>query len=133
MHLHCIFTQPKSHPAPEGCLSAGEYTYEIFIEPVKSRKELADFVFRHSNIVVCEFEKYTLEEWEKPISLIKSKYKIINKNGRCDVKFENEKTARTRLYYRKPWSFYLERAAKHAEKCQQKSGTHTESWYGFLQ
>lgn len=126
------FKQPKGHPEPNGKLLKGEYSYSVYIKTVSDEDELYSFVKAYSGIDVCRFEKYTLEEWEKPVALFDDKYSLNNINGRCDVEFENSKAARTKLFFRKPWSYYLENAAKYVGKCQQKSGTHTESWYGYF-
>ena len=127
-----IFKQPDGHPKPNGTLLKGEHCYSIYIKTVANEEELYSFAEAYSGIKVCRFEKYTLEQWEKPKPLFDEEYNLINTNGRCVVEFQNSNAARTRLFYRRAWSYYLECAAKHAGKCQQKSGSHTESWYGYF-
>lgn len=126
------FKQPAGHPEPCNKLARGEHEYTVYLKILNKEAELDEFVKDYSDIEICRFEKYTLEEWEAPAPLFNEKYELVNKNGRCDVKFDKENTARTRLYIRKPWSYYLECAAKHVQNCQQKSGSHTESWYGYF-
>lgn len=124
--------QPVGHPEPCGLMKKGEYVFSVYLKFIENDDELYSFVKEYSDIDVYRFEKYTLEQWEKPVPLFNQKFDIKNNNGRCDVICDNAKAARTRLFYRKEWSCYLKCAAEHADRCQQKSGSHTESWYGFF-
>lgn len=126
------FKQPEGHPKPCSVIPEGQCEYCVYIGSVSSRDELYSFVKANSGIEVCRFEKYTLEEWETPQPMFSGEYTLDNINGRCDVVFKNPKAARARLFFRREWSYYLKCAAEFAEKCQQKSGTHTESWYGYF-
>lgn len=126
------FRQPERHPQPKGVLEAGTHEYRVFLKSVSSDAEVYDFAEQYANIKVYRFDKYTLEEWEKPAPLFDENYHLRNDNGRCIVDVDCENAAETRLYFRKPWSYYLKCAALHAATCQQKSGTHTESWYGYF-
>lgn len=126
------FPQPKRHPQAKNVLKAGEHTYRVFLGFVPAEDDVYDFVQQYACIKICRFGKYTLEEWEKPAPLFHGDYRLENTNGRCVVEFEDENAAQSRLYFRKPWSYYLKCAAQFAAGCQQKSGTHTESWYGYF-
>lgn len=126
------FRQPDRHPSPKGELEPGRYEFKVYFKFVESDEEVYDFARQYAGIKVCRFEKYTLEEFEKPSPLFDEAYTLENRNGRCIARIDCENAAQTRLYIRKPWSYYLKCAALSASKCQQKSGTHTESWYGYF-
>lgn len=126
------FRQPARHPQPKGVLEPGEYEINVYFTFVESDDDVYEFAQRRAGIKVFRFEKYTLEEFEKPAPLFSGRYNLKNSSGRCIVDFGCKNAAETRLYIRKPWSYYLKCAALSAAECQQKSGTHTESWYGYF-
>lgn len=126
------FRQPGRHPKPNGALPAGKYAFKVYFKFVQNEDEVYAFAQQKAGIRICRFEKYTIEEFEQPVPLFTESFSLKNKNGRCIAELESENAAETRLYIRKPWSYYLKCAAQSASKCQQKSGTHTESWYGYF-
>lgn len=131
---------PPRHPQSPKKLSAGDVlSYDVYFQPVENRDALYSFIKNYAGITVPNFLKYTLEAGEKPVLLTKCGEDYEQKLESIDTQRSDSRIfisapshAETELYVRKDWFYYLDCARKSAQVCQQKPGTHTESWYGFF-
>jgi len=122
--------QPLRHPKSNICIKA-DYPmhFDIFYTFVSNEAELFDFVEKYAGIHIPQVNKFTLEKGEQLIIDNKS-YEMELSEGINFIQNENDSELTT--FVRKDWFYYLDCAQKHAYKCQQKPGTHCESWYGFF-
>ncbi len=103
--------------------------FHIFYTFVSNEAELFDFVEKYACIHIPQVNKFTLEKGEKLIIDNKPYEKELSEG----VNFiQDEKNSELTAFVRKDWFYYLDCAQKYAYKCQQKPGTHCESWYGFF-
>lgn len=122
--------QPSRHP--ENTLDhipCEPLKYELFYSFISNESELLDFVEKYTHIHIPKADKFTLEKEEKLI--IDGKEYGEKLNDGLNV-LDNPNNAQLSVFVRKDWFYYLERAAENARVCQQKPGTHCESWYGFF-
>lgn len=120
------YKNPERHPESEKFVrEQKEYTF--YYSYVKNFNGLSDFVKKYAGIILPRIEKYTFEPWESA-EISGKKFEL--ESGYNLFDFEN--TAQIGLYKRKEWFYYIECAAKNAEKCQQKGGSHCEAWYGYF-
>ena len=123
------YPQPERHPqSPEG-VGCEPICAEIYYFLPQNEEEMYSFVEKYSGIKVPRTNKYTLEDgeslyvdgklFEGPLT---DGVNIIETSGNAELS----------VYVRKNWFYYLDCARKSAEICQQKPGTHTESWYGYF-
>lgn len=121
---------PKRHSQCNSFEKGKTYTYKLYFAVVNDYFELKKFILDYANIKLLQLEKYTLEPHEindgtyKSLGVDNADYGIhhIEKQGCSAVSY----------YVRRDWLYYLERANESAKVCQQKAGTHAESWYGFF-
>ena len=121
--------QPKRHPDSPSGVGVKPLGIELYISSPKTETDLYAFIEKYAGIHVPEVSKYTLESGERPI------IDGVEWDGKLNdgINFlQNDHTAEVALYVRKDWFYYLDCARKSAEVCQQKPGTHCESWYGFF-
>ena len=138
--------QPDHHPTPR-VLKAGEMKTVTFnFKILDSLDELAGFVNETTGAPDIELSKYTVEENELPKIKAQSDISVTTEDGKtvdslkrpleCGrylVSAKNgSKFSQTSFYVRKPWSWYLEKAAVSAVTAPQKASTHMESWLGFF-
>lgn len=135
-----VSKQPQRHPTSPKMLSKGDQlSYDFYFKVVKHREALFDFVQSYAKITVPTFFKHTLEVNEKPVLLTNCGEAFSKKVGELQTNEQDARLficqdgiAQTELYVRKDWFYYLDCARKSAEICQQKPGTHAESWYGYF-
>lgn len=122
--------QPLRHPKSDMCIKSDcSMHFDIFYTFVSNEAELFDFVEKYAGIHIPQVNKFTLEKGEQLIIDNKS-YEIELSEG---INFiQNENNSELTAFVRKDWFYYLDCAQKYAYKCQQKPGTHCESWYGFF-
>ena len=138
--------QPDHHPTPR-VLKAGEMKTATFnFKMLKSLDELAGFVKDTTGAPIIELLKYTVEENELPNIKAQEDFSVTTEDGKavdslkkpleCGRYFvsskNGSKVSQTSVYVRKPWSWYLEKAAVSAVTAPQKASTHMESWLGFF-
>lgn len=139
--------QPARHPEGLCVLHAGEEKkVTFFIKLLGSTNEVADFTKRYTSAPFVELKHYTVEIGQKAEVLSDGEIKITAPDGStlqngCTVSraglykveaTKNGKCSEASLYVRRPYSFYLEKAAAAALEAPQKASTHAESWYGFF-
>lgn len=125
-----IQKQPKRHPANTlQEIPAHSIHYDIYYHFVTSDDELRRFIERYAHIHIPTVNKFTLEPGEELV-IDQAVYTDELKNG-LNV-FQKKDCAELAVYVRKDWFYYLDCAQKSAQKCQQKPGTHCESWYGYF-
>ena len=121
--------QPPRHPKSPEFIDSKESSYEIYFKRLSSVESLRPFVKKYAGIDIPETTKYTLENGEK-LFIDGKEYQNELKDGVNYIDLPS--SAQMSVYVRKDWFYYLDAARKSAEKCQQKPGTHTESWYGYF-
>lgn len=125
-----LYPQPERHiKSPKKWEAGKTYEFSIYFGVVENKKELYDFVEKYSDIKICALEKYTVEKNEPVYFENGEKATVDSLDYGRHIICED---AQSSVYVRKDWFFYLDQARKSAEKCQQKPGTHCESWYGFF-
>ena len=129
IELFNIHKQPSRH-----CLGAREikkndkYNVDIFYKLVDSVQLGYEFISDKTGIKFDLPSRYLLEPNEK--FSYKGEDRSIEDFGRHIISGDGD--AETSVYVRRDWFYYLEQASRSAEKCQQKPGTHVESWYGYF-
>lgn len=111
--------QPERHPVKTAFEKGEKAHYDLYFAIVADRRELYSFVNKYAGIEIPYTELFVLEKDKTPLPY-----------GRNII--SGKDCAETSVYVRKDWFYYLDAARKDAEICQQKPGTHTESWYGFF-
>lgn len=123
------YPQPKRHPSSPTALSPDPLEIKLYYSCPETEEELYSFIKEYSGIKVPQLNKYTLEPGEKLI-IDGKEYKGKLKDG---INFIDRKdSAELSVFVRKDWFYYLDCARRSAEVCQQKIGTHCESWYGYF-
>ena len=120
---------PKRHPKSRKTLNETPIKIELYFATPKTEQEMYEFIKEYAHIHVPQASKYTLELGES-LYIDGSEWKEKLLEGVNYIKEEH--AAEVSVYVRKPWFYYLDAARKSAEQCQQKPGTHCESWYGFF-
>ena len=122
--------QPERHPENSICeISQEPLKYELYYSHIPDEKSLFEFVYKYTGIHVPSVNKFTLEQGEK----LYIDTKEYNGNLSEGINFINiPGNAELSVYVRKDWFYYIYCAQKSALKCQQKPGTHCESWYGYF-
>lgn len=122
--------QPKRHPENSICeISEEPLKYEIYYSYVPDETYFSEFVYKYAGVHIPTVNKYTLEKGEK-LFIDTKEYESELLDG---LNFLNTPgNAELSVYVRKDWFYYLNCAQKKALKCQQKPGTHCESWYGYF-
>lgn len=141
--MNNIKTPSRHKSSPKVFKANTTYEYKVFLKLVRDKAELYKFVKECANITVNMPEKLTFEIGE-PINYRYNtgEYSITDSYGKsyntpCDLPHGRyiltaPQMAETRIFIRKDWHYYLDCARRSAETCQQKIGTHTESWYGYF-
>lgn len=122
--------QPSRHPQSDMCIKADcPLHFDIFYTFVSNEAELFSFVEKYAGIHIPQVNKFTLEKGEQLVI----DNKPYEKEFAEGIHFiQNENNGELTAFVRKDWFYYLDCAQKYAHKCQQKPGTHCESWYGFF-
>lgn len=120
---------PERHPKSRKTLNETPIKIELYFATPKTEQEMYDFIEEYAHIHVPQVSKHTLETSET-LYIDGSEWKEKLLEGINYIKKDH--TAEVSVYVRKPWFYYLDAARKSAECCQQKPGTHCESWYGFF-
>jgi len=123
------YPQPERHPISSDILNEEPINIELYFKECDSEEEMYSFIEKYANIKVPQLNKFTLELGEN-LYIGGEKYNDKLKEGINTVSYGN--LAETSVFVRKSWFYYLDCARKSAEICQQKPGTHCESWYGYF-
>lgn len=119
------FRQPERHPDnPDGDISCTLYYF--FPE---NEEELKTLTEKYSGIRIPEINRFTLLPGET-LYVDGKPYDKPLKKGINLLSFD--KSAEVRVYVRDSWFRYLKAGAEAAERCQQKPGSHCESYYGLF-
>lgn len=139
-------TQPHHHPLANVLKSGQTKSVKIYFKLINSFDEFDLFVNKITGAPLIKPFKLTIEKNE--ISNVESTANFVVKTEE-NVEVDNnnfssacgryiltatkgEKVSQTSVYVRKPWSWYLEKAAVNAVNAPQKASTHMESWLGFF-
>lgn len=120
---------PERHPQSPEFIDETPMNFEIYYSNIISADKLNSFVKKYCGIKIPYVNKFTLEKNE-PLILNNKNYENELCEGVNIIKTDNY--AELSVFVRKKWFYYLDCARKSAEKCQQKPGSHTESWYGYF-
>lgn len=124
-----INKQPERHIKSPITLKKGEkHTYKIFYKLTDSIDECIDFISKYANITITYPTKFLVEKGEK--FDFNGNSLSFDECGRHII--SDDSVAETSVYVREDWIYYLEKGFEKAMKCQQKAGTHAESWYGYF-
>ena len=123
------YPQPERHPISSDELNEKPINIELYFKECDSEEEMYEFIEKYSNIKVPTVNRFTLQKGEN-LYINGEKYKGELKEGINTVSVGN--MAETSVFVRRDWFYYLDCARKSAEICQQKPGTHCESWYGYF-
>jgi len=123
------YPQPERHPASRDYLDNEPINIELYFKECSSENEMYSFIEEYSGIKVPSVNKFTLKMGES-LYIDGKKYNGELKDGLNTV--SDSDMAETTVFVRKDWFYYLDCARKSAEICQQKPGTHCESWYGYF-
>ena len=124
-----IYPQPERHPISSDTLNDKPIKIELYFKECDSEKDMYSFIKEYANIKVPMVNRFTLQKGEN-LYIDGEKYKGELKEGVNKV--AQSYMAETSVFVRKDWFYYLDCARKSAEICQQKPGTHCESWYGYF-
>lgn len=124
-----INKQPKRHIISDNKITKNGINIKLFYKYVSDKKELFEFIKNYSNIYIPKISKFTLEK-DEPLFIDDKKYDKDLKIGLNTIELSNN--AQINVYVRKNWFYYLDAARKSAETCQQKAGSHCESYYGYF-
>jgi len=123
------YPQPERHPISQDSLNEEPINIELYFKECDSEEEMYSFIEKYANIKIPHINKFTLEQ-DETLCIDNEKYNGSLKEGINTV--SNGNLAETSVFVRKDWFYYLDCARKSAEICQQKPGTHCESWYGYF-
>ena len=123
------YENPERHPKSRQTLDANPIKIELYFTCPETENDMYEFIEKYANIHVPLVSKYTLETGET-LYIDGNEWKEKLQEGRNLIQEEN--AAEVSVYVRKDWFYYLDAARRSAEVCQQKAGTHCESWYGFF-
>ena len=123
------YPQPQRHPrSPEG-VGSEPIVAEIYYYLPENAREMYSFIEKYSGIRVPSLSKYTIQQGE-PLYMDGKLFDGELEDGVNYVGGEGD--AQTSVFVRRDWFYYLDCARRSAEICQQKPGTHAESWYGYF-
>lgn len=146
---------PERHPQAMNLLEEGqECVMRLYLFPVSEETEVAKLAARFAEAPWIEAEQYTVSMDDKIVIRTNGDVEVLDPDGMlCKVSNDNEneyiwkaekygvytviankngRCSETKIYVRKKWSFYLDRARETLKQVQQKPSTHAETWYGFF-
>lgn len=123
------YKNPERHPESPTLLDSNPINFELYYAMPETYDELCKFISKYAEIHIPTINKFTLEQGEK-LYINSKPFEQKLADGLNKISLDS--FAETCVYVRKNWDYYLECAANSALKCQQKPGTHCESWYGFF-
>jgi hypothetical protein len=123
------YKNPERHTKSRKVLNESPICMELYFACPQTEADMYKFIEKYAHIYVPKVSKYTLEHAERLI-IDGRKWDGELKDGINFIK--SEEAAEVSVYVRRDWFYYLNAARKSAEVCQQKPGTHCESWYGFF-
>ena len=122
--------QPPRHPRVSFAVTDEPINAELFLSFVEGEAALYTFVQKYAHIHVPTVSRLTLAP-DEPMLVDGREYTEELPFGQTVLKLPDG-YAEVRVARRREWEYYLECAARSAEKCQQKPGTHCEAWYGWF-
>ena len=123
------YPQPERHQISRKELNIEPIKIDLYFKECNSEEEMYSFIEKYSGIRVPNVNRFTLQKGES-LYIDDKNYSGELKDGLNIVSESN--MAETTVFVRKDWFYYLDCARKSAEICQQKPGTHCESWYGYF-
>jgi len=123
------YPQPERHPKSPLGISAEPICAELYYFCPENESTMYSLIEKYSGIKVPIANKYTLEP-EEALYINGNRFDGKLKDG--INKIDTNDGAELSVFVRKDWFYYLDCARKSAEICQQKPGTHCESWYGYF-
>lgn len=123
------YPQPARHPESPKCVTAEPIVVDLYYACPENEDAMYSFIERYAHLHVPKANKYTLEPGEKLLVDGKA-YEGTLHDGVNHI--QGSGAAELSVYVRRNWFYYLDCARRSAEVCQQKPGTHTESWYGYF-
>jgi len=123
------YENPQRHPGSRETLDTEPVCIELYFACPKTEEDMYQFIEKYAHIKVPKVSKHTLEPGER-VWIDGEEWNGELKDGLNYIRRED--SAEVTVFQRKDWFYYLDCARKSAEKCQQKPGTHCESWYGFF-
>ena len=131
-----------------------ECVMRLYLFPVSEETEVAKVAAELTKAPWIEAEQYTVAAGEQIVIRTNGNVEVKDPEGvTCDVsnKRENEyicqaekygiytaiankngRSSEIKVYVRRNWSFYLDKARDTLKTFQQKPSTHAETWYGFF-
>ena len=124
-----VHKQPDRHLASAKDVKNGDkFEVEIFYKIVDNVQSGYDYITEKTGIKFEIPSRFVVEKNE-PFDF-KGSEMTLPTFGRHVISENDE--AEASVFVRKDWFYYIEKASKSAEKCQQKAGSHVESWYGYF-
>ena len=122
------YPNPKRHPKSRDYIDENPLCIELYFACPQTESDMYQFIEKYANIHIPVVNKYTLEPNE-PLLIDGKPFAGTLQEG---LNIVNDSSAEMSVFVRKDWFYYLDAARKSAELCQQKPGTHCESWYGYF-
>lgn len=146
---------PSRHPQSMTSLKEGQSgVMRLYMFPVLSETKVSRIAAHFAEAPWIEADQYTVGKDDRIVFRTNGDIKVLGPDGvSVEVSKENgnEYTCRgkkcgvytavanrnghdseIKVYVRKEWSFYLDRARETLLRVQQKPSTHAETWYGFF-
>lgn len=142
---------PKRHPENLKVLKENKiYENTIYLIPVEEKSKIKETISKITSIPMIDSDTYTKEPGDilniniscpdktnvvlkDPKGHIADITKPLSDLGLYTLTAASDKYESEALFYiRKPWDYYLEKAAENALSKPQKATTHVESFYGFF-
>lgn len=129
VEFYNTYRQPQRHVENNVFEVGKTLCFKLYYSKITDENELYDFVEKYSGIHIPQVNKFTLESGEN-LFIDGKKYDDELNDGLNIIK--NENSAQLSVFVRKDWFYYLKCAAEKASACQQKPGSHCESYYGYF-
>ena len=130
---------PQRHPKISTVRAGEELKYEIVLFACDDLSHYAEQLYKDLGIPFLGLEACTVFGEQKPaviaIGYEKKDITVYDNGeyGNQKIIASNGRFCSEAVYYRrKPWSFYMQNACKHALEKPQKATTHVESWLGLF-
>lgn len=123
------YPQPARHPLSPAALTPEGMEITLYYGCPADEVAMEDFVARYAGLTIPHAERYTLEPGQTAMVDGRELAQPLH-DGVNTVTAPGQ--AELTLYVRRDWMTYLDAARRSAERCQQKPGTHCESWYGYF-